>query len=172
LKYECQGRTQDHIFQTGDKITAQATVTSTASGPRNEASNGDKDFLESEAAAGFKIVSNITDKQLSEQDAMQCREEDKNGSRRGCKQNDPRNMKPEELLRVIDSSEMLNGKQKGEVFKTLSKYLPSVTEKPGKCNLFKYEFNVVLGHNRVNPSRSEKAWRDICGLYLHRILSL
>jgi hypothetical protein len=36
----------------------------------------------------------------------------------------------------------LNAEQKLQLFKTLVKYLPSLTDKPGKCTLLKYEFQV------------------------------
>jgi hypothetical protein len=51
-------------------------------------------------------------------------------------------MKPEGLQLVINGSEVLNTAQKSAIFNILNKYLPHMTEKPGKCNLFKYEFKV------------------------------
>jgi hypothetical protein len=57
---------------------------------------------------------------------------------------DPRNMKREDLVQIIEQSEVLNAEQKSQLSEVLVKYLPSLTDKPGKCKLLKYEFKVKV----------------------------
>jgi hypothetical protein len=55
---------------------------------------------------------------------------------------DSRGMTEEELNTVVEQSESLNAEQKLKLYDTLIRYLPSFTDKPGKCKLLKYEFHV------------------------------
>jgi hypothetical protein len=60
----------------------------------------------------------------------------------------------------------INGTQKERLFQVLVKYLGYMTARPGKCNLFKYNFQVeadcpIFGYSRpipffVRPAVSEQ----------------
>jgi hypothetical protein len=55
---------------------------------------------------------------------------------------DPRDMQEEDLRTIIEQSKIINATQKLQLFKVLNKFLRSFTERPGKCHLLKYQFQV------------------------------
>jgi hypothetical protein len=51
---------------------------------------------------------------------------------------DPRNLRQEDLVKIVEQNEMLHAEQKSKLLQMLVRYLPSLTDKPGKCKLLKY----------------------------------
>jgi hypothetical protein len=139
LRYECQGRTRDHLLQADNANTAPMPE---ASAGNSQAASINKQFSESEATASCSTMSHTADKRHSERDAGPRQDLNMTELTRYSERSDPRSMNPETLQRVLDNSEVLNTAQKSELFEVLSKYLPHMTAKPSKCNLFKYEFKV------------------------------
>jgi hypothetical protein len=55
---------------------------------------------------------------------------------------DPRALQKSDLFNVVAMNENLNPVQRDQLYEVLVNYLDSFTEKPGKCNLFEYRFQV------------------------------
>jgi hypothetical protein len=128
-----QYRTQDHMLQATNEITATTAEMSTANSCRNK-------FSEPSAAASFKEMNPCPNESLCERDAVWCEERDKTRPQRDSRKGDRRNTKLNELQQKISSSEVVNSRQRPEVFRTLGKYLPSITKKPSKCDVLGYAF--------------------------------
>jgi hypothetical protein len=143
---ECQCRTQDQRLPASNEITDATAEMSTANSCRNK-------FSEPSAAASFKEMNPCPNESLGERDAVWCEERDKTKPQRDSRKGDHRNTKLNELQQEISSSAMVNTKRRSEIFRVLNRYLPSVAEKLGLCNMFKNEFKMPTDRSIKSFSR-------------------
>jgi hypothetical protein len=66
---------------------------------------------------------------------------------------DPRSLRKADLACLIEQNENIDGAQKERLIEVLVKHLKSTTARPGKCNLFKYKFQVETDRPIVGYSR-------------------
>jgi hypothetical protein len=66
---------------------------------------------------------------------------------------DPRALQRSDLSNLVAMNENLNPGQRDQLYGVLENYLDSFTEKPGKCNLFEYRFQVESNQPFATYSR-------------------
>jgi hypothetical protein len=66
---------------------------------------------------------------------------------------DPRDLQEKDLGIMVKQSKTINVAQKPQLFKGSNKFLPSFTERPGKCHLLKYQFQANSGQPLRSISR-------------------
>jgi hypothetical protein len=78
---------------------------------------------------------------------------------------DPRSLQRQELIAVVEQVDTLCDVERRKLYEVLVKYLSHMTTKPGRCNLFKYKFEVntdkpILGYSRPIPFATRSAVRE------------
>jgi hypothetical protein len=71
---------------------------------------------------------------------------------------DPRSLRKTDLSALVGQIINISEEQKEDLYRVLEKYIGNMTTKPGRCNLFKYKFQVeldkpIVGSSRPNPIR-------------------
>jgi hypothetical protein len=77
---------------------------------------------------------------------------------------DPRSLRKTDLFSLVEQVG-LNGVQKRQLYEVLAKYISHMTTKPGRCNLFSYQFQVntdkpIVGYSRPIPFATRPAVRE------------
>jgi hypothetical protein len=78
---------------------------------------------------------------------------------------DLRSLQMADLSALINANGNLDGSQKGRLIDLLSKYRKCFTGRPGKCNVFEYQFRVnedrpIVGYSRPIPFAVRRAVRN------------
>ncbi|PNF31892.1 hypothetical protein B7P43_G07950, partial [Cryptotermes secundus] len=151
LEYKRRGQIRSHRFEnpeTDPQTKAQCVITKFALAPcvkgRHTGEQNSAAYTRDIVQASYPRPDKIRGGTAAGRDDVTLHSE---GPLRGPEQQqhdqfDPRDLKEGDLRRIIEQSTTISAPQKSQLFKILIQFLPNFTERPGKCHLFKYHFQV------------------------------